>query len=355
MENKGKIIALSISLPLCAIIGSVVGWFLGSYYKPSEVIKGTYVEDNIAFDNFKAYLEKSGKTEDDITSIDFSSSEVLKELSIGDIAGYSIYKYSYLTENTSYIAYNKALTGSINDQTVITQFIKNGDLRSKESVCTSSSGLFNFGEKAFNFNSKNEDYTKNTTPYDSKYDYYRAKSDVTFDFDAKECYATYTKRNVWSREKLVEILSGVPESPIGYKLSVNTLNENSWTTKGFKGEEVVLDNTVKKVDGNYEFRLNLNEEAYEVLANVSSTTTRDQNELAAMSKPPEYNNCGVVLTTTKDLLPIGLKGYEDYIAFTKLANAQTLGYSSFDFNYEYTPISHVNENKINYFKAESLI
>ena len=326
MKFTKRIVALSVSCSICAAFGGVFGWFIGSYFKPAEVFIGTYEQDLTAYNNFKQFLDEQNVKEDELEKIDFSSNLILDKISIGDIAGYAQYKYCNMNDYTSYIACSKAVSGSINNQTVISEYIQNGPLRSRENVCTSSSGLVAFGEIAYNFDSTNT-ISKSTTPYVGKYDYYRCPSKVTFDEANYTCKADYDQgKYTWSAEKMIERVSFVPEFPFGYNINNKSIKEGSWDTKDYKKRNVSFNNRVEVVDGNYVFYLNLNSIATETLALYSANSTRDQNDLAAMEKPPEYKNCGVMLTTTKDLKIINLKSCEDYKVYTKLATAGTLGY-----------------------------
>ena len=183
---------------------------------------------------------------------------ILDKISIGDIAGYAQYKYCNMNEYTSYVACSKAVSGSINNQTVISEYIQNGPLRSRENVCTSSSGLVAFGEIAYNFDSTNT-ISKSTTPYVGKYDYYRCPSKVTFDEANYTCKADYDQgKYTWSAEKMIERVSFVPEFPFGYNINNKSIKEGSWDTKDYKKRNVSFNNRVEVVDGNYVFYLNLN-------------------------------------------------------------------------------------------------
>ncbi len=347
-----RIIALAVACPICAGLGGVVGWFVGSYYKPAEVFIGTYEQDLTAYNNFKQFLNDNNYKEDELESIDFSSSEILNKISIGDIAGYAQYKYCNMNEYTSYVACSKAVSGSLNNQTVISEYIQNGKLRSRENVCTSSSGLVAFGEIAYNFDST-KPITSSTQAYVGRYDYYRCPSKVSFDEENYVCSAEYDQgKRTWSAERMIQTVSFVPEFPFGYNINNETLKDATRNTKDYKKRDVSFNNTVDIVDGNYVFYLNLNTKATETLALYSANSTRDQNDLAAMEKPPEYKNCGVMLTTTKDLKIVNLKSCEDYKVYTKLAAAGTLGYCNVAFSYEKKELHSVNTTTINYFLAE---
>jgi len=195
--TKGKIIALSISVTVCSALGMVCGWFVGSYFHLAENINGSFEKDETSFNNMNAFLAGENKTTNDISTIDFTDSNVLSKIDVGDIVGYSFYSFAYLEEHCSYVGFNRAVSTAVgvkNTQDVVSQYYKNDGYMTRENICKSSTGLVAYGERTFNYDSTKDTILKPQIYNSQKYDYYRDKTNVVFDEVNKTCKSTYGKK-----------------------------------------------------------------------------------------------------------------------------------------------------------------
>ncbi len=359
--TKGKIIALSISVTVCSALGMVSGWFVGSYFHLAENINGSFEKDETSFNNMNAFLAGENKTTNDISTIDFTDSNVLSKIDVGDIVGYSFYSFAYLEEHCSYVGFNRAVSTAVgvkNTQDVVSQYYKNDGYMTRENICKSSTGLVAYGERTFNYDSTKDIILKPQIYNSQKYDYYRDKTNVVFDETNKTCKSTYGKKvsSMSNPENYIKVLSSVPEFPFGYNITKEGVDHNSTLTMtDSKGNEVVFDNSIKLVDGNYVASLKLNSVATAGLVNYMYTSTRDQSDLAKMKKAPTYNSIGCKVTLSKDLRVLDIFAIEDYLVYSNLANAATIGYNHIVYNYEEKAIPKFNESVINYGIAEATL
>lgn len=357
--TKGKIIVLSVSLTVCSALGMVAGWFVGSYFHLSEDINGSFEKDETSFNNMKTFLSGENKTTDDISTIDFTDSKILEKIDVGDIVGYSFYNFAYIEDHCSYVGFNKAVSTAVgvkNVQDVVSQYYKKDGYMTKENICKSSTGLVAYGERTFNYDSTQDVILKPKIYNSQKYDYYRDKTNVEFDEANKTCKSIYGKKvNSMSKpETYINILSSVPEFPFGYNITKDGVDHNSTlTSKDYNGNDMVFDNSIKLVDGNYVVNIKLNSLATSGLVNYMYTSTRDQSDLAKMKKPPTYNSIGCKVTLSKDLKVLDIYAIEDYAVYSNLATAATIGYNHIVFNYEEKAIPKLNESVINYGIAEA--
>lgn len=364
-KNKRKIskscIVLCVNVLACGIVGSVAGWFVGSYFKKGPDAQGSFEKDLTSFNNMTEYLTSENKTVDDFSSIDFSSSSVTSKISVGDIVGYSMYSFAYIENTCSYVGFNKAVSTAVgvqNIQDVVSEYYKKDGYMTKENVCKSSTGFVSYGERTFNYDSTKK-VSSGTKIYNgSKYDYYRDKSNVVFDETNKTCKATYDKKvkSLSNPEKYINMLSCIPEFPFGYTINCNSIETNEvLETKDYKGNDMVFDNSIKLVDNKYIVNLNLNSVATAGLIQYMYTSTRDQAQLASMKKAPTYNSLGCQVTLSKDLKILSIKAVENYMVYSNLADAATTGYNYITFSYEEKAIPELNESVINYGIAEANI
>ncbi len=356
-----SLIVLCVSVVACGAIGSVVGWFVGSYFKKGPEAQGSFEKDLTAYNNFSGYLTSVNKTFDDISSIDFSSSSVTNSLSVGDIVGYSMYSFAYNENVCSYVGFNKAVSTAVgvqNVQDVVSEYYKKDGYMAKENICISSTGFVSYGERTFNYDSSKKISSTNKIYNGAKYDYYRDKTNVVFDRENKTCKATYDKKvkSLSKPENYINMLSSIPEFPFGYAVNCNTLENNEvLKTKDYQGNDMVFDNTIKVEDNKYIVNLNLNSVATASLIQYMYTSTRDQAKIATMKKAPSYNSLGCQITMSKDLKILSLKAIENYMVYSNLADAATTGYNYIAFSYEEKAIPELNESIISYGIAEANI
>jgi len=326
MEPKKKltIILCSCLIP-SAVVGSVLGWFLGNYFKPGISVSGSITIDDTGYKNISNFINEVG----DISTYDLTSKS---DLNLSDVIAYAFYDFAYIENNCSYVGFSFANTPGLNTQKVSSRFIKKKSLYFKESVALSSTGFVKFGEAMANYD-LNQEIMSLATPLNGAFSYIKEYKNITLENgSSKVKYDGKVKK--YSEEKFIEKFSCMPTYPFNYVLSSDSINSESLTVSNYFGEEINFDNSIK-LDGNsYDIYVNLNVNTIDSNRNYMITTTSGQNALAEMSALPEFYSIGMNIKLTRDLKLVEMSTIEYYKVFTKLANTDTYGYNKIVFSYD---------------------
>lgn len=262
-----------------------------------------------AYDSFKEFIE--GK---DITTIDFSSSDVLSKFSIADLSRISFSRVQELETyeaQSYYYAYSVAV-GIKNNQDTNTSIIKNKENFFKENITFSSN--VQMAERSINKGDKNINKYQITGD--------KVSGATTVDFTSPK-----------------ETTMSIDEYNDKYGLSLFQLNNYSlYDNYVLKNSQIINEkefssSIIKDTDG-YVISMNLDiKSAYNYSKYMFTTTDYEGAPALVKQKDyPVFSKCGIEIHLNSELYPTYFLNRDEYVV-KALVDAKTLGKGRTNFNY----------------------
>ncbi|MFA6829146.1 MAG: hypothetical protein WCR67_00330 [Bacilli bacterium] len=354
--KKTHLIILAFSVIIGGGIGGVGGWFLGSYFKQSAVVTGSFEKDETAYNKFTEVMGTQ-----DVASVDLTSTS----LTAADVAGMAFYKFCYLdTSYRSFTSFNQAISETMsvkNVQNTYSAYIKTSNGKGmKENI--SKAGFVGFAERTYNYDqakgtgAASPIYT--TSSGANAYDYFRLTNKAEITESTNTIEADYLATDVLkyhvSLAAYIKQFSISPEFPFNYIVNSDTVGETK-TVKNTSGKDEVYDNSmVLNSNNQYEIKLSLGEDAISSYKKYMFTTTADSDSnIAKMKDVPVFDDVCVRVIVSRDLKLVGMTTIEAYNVVSMVGNVPTKAYGKILFDYSNKDIPSNSSDPIDYSKVST--